>query len=353
MKNLTREELRAFFAARGEKPFRADQVFEWMYRHGARDFAEMTNLAKSLRENLENDAPLLTLKIEKSLISTRDGTRKYLYRTADGCLIESVFMKYRFGSSVCVSSQAGCRMGCVFCASGQNGLTRNLTPGELSDQLLLARRDTGEDIRHLVVMGTGEPMDNYDNVLKFLKNITDPAGLGLGRRQISVSTCGLMPGMERFLRDMPQANLAISLHAPNDAIRTRIMPIGKVCGVRDILAFARRYVADSGRKITFEYVLIDRLNDRPEHADELAGNLRGLNCLVNLIPLNHVAETGFAPSSAAAARAFKERLEAKGVGATVRRELGSDIAAACGQLRLAAGADQPLNGDHFFENPID
>jgi 23S rRNA (adenine2503-C2)-methyltransferase len=335
MKNLTRAELRDEFASMGEKTFRADQVFEWMYRRGARNFDEMTNLAKGLREKLDGAASLMTLRVVKTLVSSHDGTRKYLYETADGHLIESVFMKYRFGSSVCVSSQAGCRMGCVFCASGMNGLIRNLTPGEMADQLLLARQDTGEDIRHVVIMGTGEPMDNYENVLKFLENITDPAGLGLGRRQLTLSTCGLMSGMERFLKDMPQANLAISLHAPNDEIRTRIMPIGKTSTVDDILAFAHRYVFESGRKITFEYVLIEGVNDAPAHADELAEKLRGLNCLVNLIPLNLVDEARLAPASAPMTRAFKERLEARGVGATVRRELGSDIAAACGQLRLA------------------
>jgi 23S rRNA (adenine2503-C2)-methyltransferase len=333
LKNLTRTEIRAAFEDMGEKPFRADQIFEWMYRRGARSFAEMTNLAKSLRERLDESASLMTLSIEKTLISDRDGTRKYLFKTADGNLIESVCMQYKFGSSLCVSSQAGCRMGCVFCASGLNGLARNLTAGEMSDQLLLARRDTGEDIRHVVVMGTGEPMDNYGNLMKFLENITDPAGLGLGRRQLTVSTCGLLPAMERFLKDMPQANLAISLHAPNDEIRTRVMPIAKTYTIQDTLAFARRYTSGTGRKLTFEYILIKGLNDLPVHADELAQKLRGINCLVNLIPLNHVSETGLAPSDAAATRAFKDRLEAKGVGATVRRELGSDIAAACGQLR--------------------
>jgi 23S rRNA (adenine2503-C2)-methyltransferase len=334
LKNLTRPEIRAAFEVLGEKPFRADQIFEWMYRHGAQNFAEMTNLAKSLRTRLDESASLMTLSIEKTLLSAHDGTRKYLFRTADGNLIESVYMQYTFGSSLCVSSQAGCRMGCIFCASGLNGLARNLTSGEMSDQFLLARRDTGEDIRHIVVMGTGEPMDNYDNVMKFLANITDYAGIGLGRRQLTVSTCGLMPGMERFLKDMPQANLAISLHAPNDEIRTRIMPTAATHKVQDILSFARRYVADTGRKLTFEYVLIKGLNDLPIHADELAQKLRGLHCLVNLIPLNHVAEASLVPSDHSTIRAFKDRLETKGIGATVRRELGSDIAAACGQLRL-------------------
>ncbi|MDR0357645.1 MAG: 23S rRNA (adenine(2503)-C(2))-methyltransferase RlmN [Clostridiales Family XIII bacterium] len=365
VKNLTREELRIAFAAMGEKPFRANQIFEWMYRRGARNFAEMTSLAKCLREKTDafiplspesgvisgkfgaseapceipdETAPLMTLRIKKRLISARDGTRKYLCETADGNLIESVCMKYRFGSSVCVSSQAGCRMGCAFCASGLNGLARDLTPGEMSDQLLLAREDTSEDIRHVVVMGTGEPLDNYENVLKFLENITDPVGLGLGRRQLTVSTCGPVTGMERFLRDMPQANLAISLHAPNDAIRTRIMPIAKTDSVEDIISFARRYTRESGRKITFEYVLIDELNDDPDCADELSNRLRDINCLVNIIPLNHVPETGLVPSSDETVRAFRDRLESNGVGTTVRRKLGADIDAACGQLRRS-GAD--------------
>jgi 23S rRNA (adenine2503-C2)-methyltransferase len=209
----------------------------------------------------------------------------------------------------------------------------------MSDQLLLARRDTGEEIRHVVVMGTGEPMDNYDNVLRFLTNITDPAGLGLGRRQLTVSTCGLIPGMERFLKDLPQANLAISLHAPDDAIRSRIMPIAKTCAIEEILKFARRYTAESGRKITFEYALIRDVNDHPEHADTLAKKLRGLNCLVNLIPLNYVAETGLKPSTRTEVHAFATRLTDQKIQATVRRELGSDIAAACGQLRLENGRE--------------
>jgi 23S rRNA (adenine2503-C2)-methyltransferase len=221
----------------------------------------MTNLAKSLRAKLD-DRSLMTLATERVLTSETDGTRKYLFRTEDGNLIESVFMKYRYGNSICISSQAGCRMGCVFCASGLGGLARNLTAGEMSDQLLLARKDTGEDIRHIVVMGTGEPMDNYENVLRFLTNITDPAGLGLGRRQLTVSTCGILSGMERFLKDLPQANLAISLHAPNDEVRARIMPIARSSRIADILDFARKYTEESGRKITFEYALIKGVNER-------------------------------------------------------------------------------------------
>ena len=226
-------------------------------------------------------------------------------------------------------------MGCVFCASGLNGLARNLTAGEMTDQLLIASRETGEEIRHIVGMGTGEPMDNYDNLLKFLPNITEPYGIGLGRRQITVSTCGLIPAMERFLADLPQANLAISLHAPDDALRNRIMPVGKTYVVAELIRFARKYTERSGRKITFEYALIKGKNDTVACAEKLAACLKGLNCLVNLIPLNAVGETGLQSPERAKAEMFKGILEGKGIQSTIRRELGTDIAAACGQLRLA------------------
>lgn len=335
LKDLTLTELTACVEAMGEKPFRARQLFEWMYRRQATEFSEMTDLSLSLRERLGADCALTSLSIQRVLRSQRDGTRKYVFKTLDGHLIESVFMKYRFGNSLCVSSQAGCRMGCVFCASGLNGLARNLTAGEMTDQLLIASRETGEEIRHIVVMGTGEPMDNYDNLLKFLTNITEPYGIGLGRRQITVSTCGLIPAMERFLADLPQANLAISLHAPDDALRNRIMPVGKTYGVAELIRFARKYTERSGRKITFEYALIKGMNDTVACAEKLAACLKGLNCLVNLIPLNAVGETGLQSPERAKAEMFKGILEGKGIQSTIRRELGTDIAAACGQLRLA------------------
>jgi 23S rRNA (adenine2503-C2)-methyltransferase len=350
LKDLTLPELTAYMEAMGEKPFRARQLFVWMYRWQASAFSEMTDISLTLRDRLETDCLLTALSIQRVLCSQKDGTRKYVLKTPDGHLIESVFMKYRFGNSLCVSSQAGCRMGCAFCASGLNGLARNLTPGEMTDQLLIASRDTREEIRHIVVMGTGEPMDNYEHLLKFLTNITEPRGIGLGRRQITVSTCGLIPQMERFLADLPQANLAISLHAPDDALRNLIMPIGKTYTVESLICFARKYTEQSGRKITFEYALIKGLNDTAACAEKLAACLKGLNCLVNLIPLNAVDETGLRSPERAKAEMFKGVLEGKDIQATIRRELGTDIAAACGQLRLAEQASLAAGQD---ETPAD
>jgi 23S rRNA (adenine2503-C2)-methyltransferase len=377
---MTRDELRTFLSGLGEKPYRADQIFGWLHRKGAASFAEMTDVSKSLREKLAemsadaderpgaSDAghsgdgsfcatietsgdgseishavpfELMTLGMDRVQVSS-DDTRKYLFRTADNQLIESVVMKYHFGNTVCVSSQAGCAMGCVFCASGLSGLARNLSPAEMEDQLLLAEKDFGERISRIVVMGTGEPFANYENLMAFLTNVTDPAGRGMGRRQITVSTCGLPEGMHRFKDDLPQANLAISLHAPNDGLRRRIMPkAAAAMGVGDIVGFSRGYTEQTGRKITFEYALIAGWNDSPKEAAQLIPLLKGFNCLVNLIPLNPVRETGLRATSREDAIAFAHTLEAGGLNATVRREVGVDIDAACGQLRMKSAAEKP------------
>jgi 23S rRNA (adenine2503-C2)-methyltransferase len=356
LKDMTLPELRAHIKNLGEKRFRADQIFEWMYKPGITSPDQMSNIPTSLREALP--PALMTLTAEKEQISQKDGTRKFLFRTiqiddpaasggdpvdaggdSDAHGIETVFMKYRYGNSVCISSQAGCRMGCSFCASGLPGLVRNLSAGEMVDQILLAQNLTGAEIRHVVVMGTGEPMDNLENLVKFINIISDPKGLGLSKRNITVSTCGLLPELERFWKMYPQVGVAISLHAPNDEIRNRLMPVGHTYGVDALLAAAARYVKDTGRRITFEYALIEGVNDGESLANELCHKLKGLNCHVNLIPLNNVQETGLRKAGREKIERFAQILDEKGIQSTIRRELGADIAAACGQLRLEALAN--------------
>ena len=335
LKDLQLAELENFIKELGEPKFRAKQVFQWMYRDGGvTDWDQMNNVPKSLRSKLAEEASLGILKPIQVQVSRLDGTRKYLFELEDGNAIESVFMKYKYGNSICVSSQAGCRMGCKFCASGMDGLVRDLTPGEIIGQLLAAEKDTGERINHVVVMGTGEPFDNYDNLASFIRLLHDPNGLNLSLRNITVSTCGLVPGIERFAEDFPQVNLAISLHAPNDEIRGRTMPVSKAYPMPQLLQACRSYAEKTGRRVTFEYTLIKGVNDQPEHAEELVQRLRGMLCHVNLIPLNTVKESGFDTTAKKDAERFRMQLESKGIPATIRRELGDDIDGACGQLRL-------------------
>jgi 23S rRNA (adenine2503-C2)-methyltransferase len=333
LKDLTIKELEHYLETLGEKKFRARQVFGWIYK-GAESFGEMTNLSKELRQKLDENAEIKRLNILKVQSSEKDGTRKYLFGLEDGNSIESVFMKYKFGNTVCISSQAGCRMGCSFCASAINGLQRNLTAGEMTGQILAIEKDTGEKVGNIVVMGTGEPLDNYDNLLKFIGNIHEKDGLDIGMRSITVSTCGLIPKMTEIAKDLPQINLAVSLHAPNDAIRNKLMPISKRYPMDELLAACSRHVAQTGRRITFEYALVKGINDGESQATELAARLRGINCHVNLIPLNRVAETGLSGTERTDAERFRDLLEKRGIQVTIRRELGSDIDAACGQLRL-------------------
>jgi 23S rRNA (adenine2503-C2)-methyltransferase len=351
LKDMTLEELTEFFAGIGEKPYRARQVFRWLM-NGAASWDEMTNLSAGLRTRLGEIAKVDALRVSEVAVSRVDGTRKYLFETADGLFIETVLMEYYYGYSICISSQAGCRMGCRFCASGMHGLARDLTPGEIADQYIICERDvragTGGEyvhdikhtddegkprIGHIVVMGVGEPFDNYDNVMTFLKNVTDPQGRNLGRRQITVSTCGLLPGMRRFMNDLPQANLSLSLHAPNDEIRRRVMPVGSRYGVDELIAFAREYSDTTGRRFSFEYALFAGVNDSIACADELADRLAGGGFHVNLIPANPVGGLGFEAPARGRVAVFAERLIARGIRTTTRRELGADIAAACGQLR--------------------
>lgn len=333
LKNLTIKEMERYLEKLEEKKFRARQIFGWIYK-GAESFREMTDLSLELRRKLEENAEIRRLRILRVQYSEKDGTRKYLFGLGDGNSIESVFMKYRFGNTVCVSSQAGCRMGCGFCASAIGGLKRNLTAGEMADQILSIEKNMGEKTGNIVVMGTGEPLDNYENLARFIEIIHDKAGLNIGMRSITVSTCGLIPRMADIVKDFPQINLAVSLHAPNDAVRNRLMPVSRRYPMDELLKACREHVAQTGRRITFEYALIQGRNDSDGMAEELADKLRGLNCHVNLIPLNRVTETGLSGTERPDAERFRNILEKRGIKVTVRRELGGDIDAACGQLRL-------------------
>ena len=343
--NLEYQELERFVTETLREPkFRAKQIFGWIYggltkdgsfRTGAQCFDEMNNLPKTLREKLAARAAIPSLEVLRMQISKIDGTRKFLFRLADGNAIESVFMQYKFGNSICVSSQAGCRMGCRFCASTIGGLKRNLTPGEIAGQILAAQRETGQRISHVVVMGTGEPFDNYENLAKFIRIINDPNGLNIGMRNITVSTCGLVPMIARFAEDFSQVNLAISLHAVSNEMRDAIMPVNKAYPMEVLLEACRTYTETTARRITFEYTLVKGVNDSSDYARKLAARLHGMLCHVNLIPLNKVAETGYDTTERGAVLRFQQVLTECGIPATIRRELGDDIDAACGQLRLS------------------
>lgn len=335
LKDMTYDQMRDFFESIGEKKFRADQVFKRIYQ-GAGSFEEMTELSKELRQRLEACAQIDSVTLLKKQESAADGTRKYLFGTCDGNAVESVFMKYRYGNTACISSQAGCRMGCAFCASGIDGLKRGLSSGEMVDQVSAMERDTGERIGHIVVMGTGEPFDNYDELIRAIRIFHEEKGMNLSMRNITVSTCGLTDRIISFAADMPQVNLAVSLHAPSDEIRLRLMPVARSCTMDELLSVCRKYTEVTHRRITFEYALIEGVNDSMENAAELAARLRGMLCHVNLIPLNRVSEKAFKGSARKHAEKFAAALLAKGIETTVRRELGSDISAACGQLRLNA-----------------
>ena len=336
LKDLRLDELRELMKDLGEKPYRAGQIFAWL-AGGARSFDEMSNVPLDLRRKMASEGYRIgSLEPLRVQISRQDGTRKYLLALDDGNAIESVFMKYKYGNTLCLSSQAGCRMGCSFCASTVGGLARGLTPGEIIGQIDAAEREAGEKVDHLVVMGTGEPFDNYDNLASFIRIVTDKAGRGLSMRRITVSTCGLTPGIARFAEDFPQANLAVSLHAATDELRSAMMPVNRRYPLAELIAACRDYAQKTSRRVTFEYTLIKGVNDGPADAARLAALLRGLLCHVNLIPLNKVEETGYETASRRDAEDFRVFLESRGIPATVRRELGDDIDGACGQLRLAA-----------------
>lgn len=322
----------------GEAKFRGGQIFSWIHR-GVTDFDEMTNIPAYLREKLRERTLIGMPKVVKVQKSKIDGTRKYLLELSDGNRIESVFMKYKFGNSICVSSQVGCRMGCKFCASGLDGLLRNMEAGEILGQILAVEKDTGEKINHIVIMGTGEPFDNYENVSKFLKLVNNPKGLNIGMRNITVSTCGIVPKIREFAKDFPQINLAISLHHTDDESRSNLMPVNRKYPIGELLAACREYTEKTSRRITFEYTLVKGVNDSKERATALGKLLKGMLCHVNLIPLNAVEETGLKTTDRKGADLFRKQLEDMGIPSTIRRELGDDIDGACGQLRLKAATE--------------
>lgn len=333
LRSMDGAELEHFIIELGEPKFRAKQLFEWIHGKQAADFAEMTNLSKALREKLQTVARLPRTETVRKLVSQKDGTRKYLFALENGSVIESVLMKYEYGNTVCISTQAGCRMGCRFCASTLDGVERSLTAGEMLSQVYEIQRDCGERVNGVVLMGSGEPLDNYENVLKFLRLINDPKGQNMGQRHITLSTCGLVDKIYELAEENLQITLAVSLHAPNDEIRNSIMPISKAYPMDMLLAACRAYADRTKRRITFEYAMMQGVNDSDACARELAGRLRHMLCHVNLIPVNDVKERSFVKSSDERVRRFAAILQEHDVETTVRRRLGSDIDAACGQLR--------------------
>jgi len=333
IKSLTLPGLADWLAELGEPKYRASQIFTWLHRRGAGEFAEMSDLSLPLREKLSQKAYINSIMIQKKLVSEVDGTVKYLYELSDGNFIEAVLMHHHHGSSLCISTQVGCRMGCGFCASTLGGLVRGLTPAEMLDQLYTAQRDSAQRVDSLVLMGIGEPLDNFDNVLRFLRILSSPEGINLSLRHVSLSTCGLADRIRELARCKLGLTLSVSLHAPTDALRSRTMPVNKKWPLAELIDACREYFALTGRRISFEYALIDGVNDSPEHAARLAALLAGLPCHVNLIPMNEVRETGYRRSTGERIQSFRRRLEKGGVTVTVRRELGGDISAACGQLR--------------------
>ncbi len=327
------EELQTQLLACGAKKFTASQVFAWLHQKQVTSPDEMTNISKELREKLKKNYLFSSCTIEKKLVSVYDDTVKYLFRLYDGELIESVVMQYKYGYTICVSSQVGCKMGCTFCASGIAGFVRNLLPGEILAQVYTAQRDLGIRISHIVMMGVGEPLDNFDNVMTFLSLVTDARGQNLSMRNISLSTCGVVPMIYRLMEAHLQLTLSVSLHAPNDAIRQKTMPVARRWDMETLLQACRDYTAATSRRISFEYAMISGVNDSNEHARELASQLKGMLCHVNLIPVNSVKERDYVRSGDDRIRDFIRVLEKHGINVTVRRTLGSDINASCGQLR--------------------
>ena len=332
MKSMTRPELEQALTALGEPRFRAGQIFGWLYR-GVTDFSQMTNLPNSLREKLDGQFTITVPTVVRRQESKKDGTIKYLWRLTDGNCVETVLMRYHYGNTVCISSEVGCPMGCAFCASTIGGLVRRLKPSEMLDEVLFTQLDSGQKISHIVLMGIGEPLDNYDTVLRFLQLVNDPEGLNIGMRHISLSTCGLVERINELAQQKLQLTLSVSLHAPTDQIRSRIMPVNRRYPIAELLQACRNYFAVTGRRISFEYAMIDGVNDSEEMALLLAKRLRGIAAHVNLIPLNRVEESPLRPSSRAAVAKFQAILEEQGIPTTVRRTLGGDIDASCGQLR--------------------
>mgnify|MGYP004452497081 FL=1 len=330
LKSKTIPEIEAFLAELGEPRFRAKQIFVWMHK-GVESFDEMTNLSKTLREKLNELCTLTVPKVERKQVSKLDGTIKYLWMLEDGNCVETVLMRYKHGNTVCVSSEIGCAMGCAFCASTIGGLVRRLTAAEILSQVIFTQKDSGLPISNIVLMGIGEPLDNFDNVMRFLELVNHPDGMNIGMRHISLSTCGLVDKIDKLAELQLQLTLSVSLHAPDDATRSQIMPVNRAVGVERLFDCCRRYFETTGRRISYEYAMIDGVNDSDAQADLLARHLKGTPGHVNLIPLNDVRESKLKPSKRVSA--FQKRLESYGITVTVRRKLGGDIDASCGQLR--------------------
>ncbi len=333
IKSMTLEELTEDMEALQEKSFRAKQLYEWMHKKLTRSFDEMTNISGALKEKCRQRYSYVSLHCIREQESAIDGTKKFLFELADGNVVESVWMKYKHGNSVCISSQVGCRMGCAFCASTLDGLKRNLTPSEMLDQIYAITLLTGERVSNVVVMGTGEPLDNYDNLLVFIRLLTDENGLHISQRNITVSTCGIVPKMKELADEELQITLALSLHAAMDEKRRKLMPVANRYSIRELMEACSYYFDRTGRRITFEYSLVGGVNDTDEDAGELIRLVKPLNCHVNLIPVNPIKERDFVQSEDRVIRAFKNKLEKNRINVTIRREMGRDIDGACGQLR--------------------
>ncbi len=333
--SLTEEQLAGFAAQQGWPAFRARQIFAWLHARGATAFAEMTDLPKTMIAQLEQTCVIERLTVEREQVS-RDGTVKYLLGLSDGNCIETVLMRYEYGNTVCVSTQVGCRMGCRFCASTQGGRVRNLTAGEIADEVYTAARRTGERVSHIVLMGIGEPLDNFDNVMDFLSIISSPKGVNIGMRNISLSTCGLVPMIEKLAQRHLGLTLSVSLHAPTNEMRSSMMPVNDAYPLEQLIPACRAYQRETGRRVSFEYSMVRGVNDSPQTAAKLAALIRGMGAHVNLIPINPVDGSPYSATDAANVRRFQQTLTDLGVNATVRRRLGTDISAACGQLRREA-----------------
>lgn len=333
IKSMYADELTALLEKLGEKSFRAKQIFSWLHEKNVCSYEEMTNISDKLKNTLKKEYPIASLLEVDCLTSKRDGTRKFLFELSDGNVIESVWMKYHHGNSVCISSQVGCAMGCRFCASTIGGKLRSLAASEMLEQIYKIKRITGERISNIVIMGTGEPFDNYENLIRFIRLVTDENGLNISIRNITVSTCGLVPQMYRFAEEKLPVTLAVSLHASNDETRKKLMPIANRYTIKEVVDAARNYYEKTGRRVTFEYALVRGQNDSEKTAEELSAVLRGFPCHVNLIPVNPVTERNFKPTHHEETVNFQNKLEKNRINVTIRREMGGDINGACGQLR--------------------
>ena len=334
IKSMTLSELEVFTTeVMGEKKFRAKQIYEWMHVRLADSFDEMTNLSKDLRQKLSEQCVLTHLEMVEKYVSAIDGTAKYLFKLSDDRIIESVLMHYKHGNSVCISSQVGCRMGCRFCASTLGGLERQMLASEMLDEIYQIQKDSGERVSNVVVMGTGEPLDNYDNLLRFIELLTDENGINIRQRNLTVSTCGLVPRMRQLADEKLSITLALSLHASNQEKRKALMPVANSYDIHDVVDACKYYFAQTGRRVTFEYSLVGGVNDTAEDAAELSALVHGMNCHINLIPVNPIKERDYVQSNKGVIEAFKNRLEKNGINVTIRREMGRDIDGACGQLR--------------------